>query len=42
MANIVKLQDDLKGIPLKNLIMYVQNPNGQVPSFLALSEIKRR
>jgi hypothetical protein len=42
MANIVKLQDDLKGIPLKNLIMYVQNPNGQVPSYLALSEIKRR
>lgn len=42
MANIVKLQDDLKGIPLKNLIMYVQNPNGQVPSYLALAEIKRR
>ena len=42
MANIVKLQEDLKGIPLKNLIMYVQNPNGQVPSYLALAEIKRR
>lgn len=42
MTNIVKLQDDLKGIPLKNLIMYVQNPNGQVPSYLALAEIKRR
>lgn len=42
MANIVKLQEDLKGIPLKNLIFYVQNPNGQVPSYLALAEIKRR
>lgn len=40
--NIVKLQEDLKNVPFKNLIFYVQNPNGQVPSYLALSEIKRR
>ena len=40
--NIVKLQDQLRSVPLKNLIFYVQNPNGQVPSYLALAEIKRR
>ena len=40
--NIVKLQEDLKNVPFKNLISYVQNPNGQVPSYLALAEIKRR
>ena len=40
--NIVKLQEDLKNVPLKNLIFYVQNPNGQVPSYLALAEIRRR
>jgi len=40
--NIVKLQEDLKNVPINNLISYVQNPNGQVPSYLALSEIKRR
>ena len=42
MTNIVKMQEDLKSIPLKNLIFYVQNPSGQVPSYLALAEIKRR
>jgi hypothetical protein len=40
--NIVKLQEDLKDVPFKNLIFYVQSPNGQVPSYLALAEIKRR
>jgi hypothetical protein len=40
--NIVKLQENLKDVPFKNLIFYVQNPNGQVPSYLALAEIKRR
>ena len=40
--NIVKLQENLKDVPFKNLIFYVQSPNGQVPSYLALAEIKRR
>ncbi len=40
--NIVKLQDDLKGVPDQSLIGYVQNPTGQVPSYLALSELQRR
>lgn len=40
--NIVKLQDDLKGVPDQSLIGYVQNPSGQVPSYLALSELQRR
>ena len=42
MKNIIQLQDDLRSVPLKNLIFYVQNPSGEVPSYLALSEIKRR
>jgi hypothetical protein len=40
--NIVKLQNDLKGVPDQSLIGYVQNPNGQVPTYLALSELQRR
>ena len=40
--NIVKLQDMLRGVPDDALIGYVQNPQGEVPSFLALSELQRR
>ena len=40
--NIVKLQNMLKSVPDKALINYVQNPTGEVPSYLALSELKRR
>lgn len=40
--NIVKLQNQLQSVPDEALIGYVQNPNGQVPSFLALAEITRR
>ena len=40
--NIVKLQNELKSVPDNALIGYVQNPTGQVPSYLALSELQRR
>ena len=40
--NIIKIQDDLKGAPDSALIGYVQNPTGQVPTYLALSELQRR
>ena len=40
--NIIKLQDMLRGVPDDALIGYVQNPQGEVPSFLALSELQRR
>jgi hypothetical protein len=40
--NIVKLQNELKGVPDDALIGYVQNPTGHVPSYLALSELQRR
>ena len=40
--NIVKLQNELKGVPDEALIGYVQNPTGQVPTYLALSELQRR
>jgi len=40
--NIVQLQNDLKGMPDNVIIGYVQNPNGQVPSYLALGELQRR
>ena len=40
--NIIKLQDELKGVPDNALIGYVQNPTGQVPTYLALSELQRR
>ena len=40
--NIVKLQNMLRGVPDEALIGYVQNPQGEVPSYLALSELQRR
>lgn len=40
--NIVKLQQQLQNVPDNALIGYVQNPTGQVPSYLALTELNRR
>jgi len=40
--NIVKLQSQLQKVPDQALIGYVQNPDGQVPSYLALAELTRR
>jgi len=40
--NIIKLQNELKGVPDQALIGYVQNPTGHVPTYLALSELQRR
>lgn len=40
--NIMKLQSQLQRVPDSALVGYVQNPDGQVPSYLALSEISRR
>ena len=40
--NIVKLQKQLQNVPDNALVGYVQNPDGQVPSYLALAEISRR
>jgi hypothetical protein len=40
--NIIQMQDRLKGLPEETLINYVKNPMGEVPIYLALSEIQRR
>ena len=40
--NIIKLQNMLRGAPDEALINYVQNPQGEVPSYLVLSELQRR
>jgi hypothetical protein len=40
--NLLKIQDMLKGAPDQTLVGYVQNPSGQVPTYLALSELQRR
>ena len=40
--NIIQMQDRLKGMPEETLINYVTNPMGEVPIYLALSEIQRR
>ena len=42
MANIIQIQDRLKGVRDEDLVKYVKNPTGDVPSYLALGEIKRR
>ena len=40
--NIAKLQAQLQHVPDQSLIGYVQNPDGQEPSYLALAELTRR
>lgn len=40
--NIVKLQNQLKSVPVETLIKYVQGANPEIPSYLALAEIKNR
>ena len=40
--NIIKIQDQLKGVPDQALVGYVQNPSGQLPTYLALAELQRR
>lgn len=42
MANILKLQDQLKGLPDNALFKYAQNPTGTVPQYLVLAELQRR
>lgn len=40
--NIEQLKSELQNVPEKNLLSYIQMPNGQVPQYLALAEIQRR
>ena len=40
--NIIQIQDRLKGMPKEAIIQYVQNPTGDVPTYLALGELQRR
>ena len=40
--NIIQVQDRLKGVTDNALIQYVENPTGEVPTYLALGEIGRR
>ena len=40
--NIIQIQNQLKGLPDSVIAGYVQNPNAQVPAYLALSELQRR
>ena len=40
--NIIQIQDRLKGMTKEAIVDYVQNPTGDVPTFLALAELQRR
>lgn len=40
--NIIQIQDRLKGMTKEAIIQYVQNPTGEVPTYLALGELQRR
>jgi len=42
MANILKLQDQLKGLPDNALTKYAQSPTGEIPQYLVLGELQRR
>ena len=41
-GNIIKIQDDLKSLPEKELINEAQNPSGLAPIYLVLGELQRR
>jgi hypothetical protein len=40
--NIIQVQDRLKGVTDDALVRYIENPTGDVPTYLALGEIGRR
>ena len=40
--NIIQIQDRLKNLPKEVLIGYIQNPTGEVPTYLALGELERQ
>lgn len=40
--NIIQIQDRLKGVTDQALVSYVENPTGDVPTYLALGELGRR
>ena len=40
--NILQQEDLIKGAPDQALLEEAQNPTGQVPQYLVISEIKRR
>jgi hypothetical protein len=40
--NIIQVQDRLKGVTDDALIGYINNPTGDVPTYLALGEVERR
>ena len=40
--NIIQVQDRLKGVTDEALVGYINNPTGDVPTYLALGEVERR
>ena len=42
MQNLVKIQEDLKNVPLQAVMSYVDGRNPMVPPYLALTELNRR
>lgn len=40
--NLVEISETLKGAPDDFLVKHVQNPDGTIPQFMALSELQRR
>jgi len=40
--NILQMEDQVKGIPDQQLMQAAQNPDGQIPQFLLVSEVQRR
>jgi hypothetical protein len=42
MANLIQLQEELKGAPLQSVMQYANGGNPQVPPYMALAELSRR
>ena len=42
MMNVLQIQDDLKNFSEEQLVKEMQQPSGNAPQFLILSELNRR
>ena len=42
MQNLIKIQEELKNVPLQAVMLYANGKNPMVPPYLALTELNRR
>jgi hypothetical protein len=40
--NIIQAQEKLKNLPVETILGYIQNPTGEIPTYLAIAELERQ